>query len=75
MFWVVDSLIMKKYKQKDTVDINGSIETPHARRTEESQVRPKCLRPNCKLVIRSVCFTLQRNIMLPRPRVMLHECG
>uniref|UniRef100_A0A8C6IW26 Uncharacterized protein n=1 Tax=Melopsittacus undulatus TaxID=13146 RepID=A0A8C6IW26_MELUD len=38
MFWVVDSLIMKKYKQKDTIDINGSIETPHARRTEESQV-------------------------------------
>ncbi|XP_065525342.1 store-operated calcium entry regulator STIMATE-like isoform X1 [Lathamus discolor] len=38
MFWVVDSLIMKKYKQKDTIDINGSIETPHARRIEESQV-------------------------------------
>uniref|UniRef100_A0A493TAC7 Transmembrane protein 110 n=1 Tax=Anas platyrhynchos platyrhynchos TaxID=8840 RepID=A0A493TAC7_ANAPP len=42
MFWVVDSLIMRKYyKQKDSLDINGSIETPRARRTEESQVRPK----------------------------------
>jgi len=41
MFWVVDSLIMRKYKQKDTLDINGSIETPRARRTEESQVRPR----------------------------------
>lgn len=40
MFWVVDSLIMRKYKQKDTLDISGSIETPRARRTEESQVRP-----------------------------------
>ncbi|XP_040452937.1 store-operated calcium entry regulator STIMATE-like isoform X2 [Falco naumanni] len=38
MFWVVDSLIMRKYKQKDTLAINGSIETPRARRTEESQV-------------------------------------
>ncbi|NWI97738.1 STIMA regulator, partial [Pitta sordida] len=38
MFWVVDSLIMRKYKQKDTLDISGSIETPQARRTEESQV-------------------------------------
>lgn len=38
MFWVVDSLIMKKYKQKDTLDINGSIETPRSRRNEESQV-------------------------------------
>ncbi|XP_010086463.1 PREDICTED: transmembrane protein 110-like, partial [Pterocles gutturalis] len=38
MFWVVDSLIMRKYKQKDTLDINGSIETPRTRRTEESQV-------------------------------------
>ncbi|KAM7130409.1 store-operated calcium entry regulator STIMATE-like [Ciconia maguari] len=38
MFWVVDSLIMRKYKQKDTLDINGSTETPRARRTEESQM-------------------------------------
>ncbi|NXC47384.1 STIMA regulator, partial [Penelope pileata] len=38
MFWVVDSLIMRKYKQKDTLDINGSTETPRARRTEESRV-------------------------------------
>ncbi|XP_061845441.1 store-operated calcium entry regulator STIMATE isoform X2 [Colius striatus] len=38
MFWVVDSLIMRKYKQKDTLDINGSIESPWPRRTEESQV-------------------------------------
>ncbi|KAM6092863.1 store-operated calcium entry regulator STIMATE-like isoform 1-T1 [Theristicus caerulescens] len=38
MFWVVDSLIMRKYKQKETLDISGSIETPRARRTEESQV-------------------------------------
>ncbi|NXP40880.1 STIMA regulator, partial [Leiothrix lutea] len=38
MFWVVDSLIMRKYKQKDTLDISGSIETSRARRTEESQV-------------------------------------
>ncbi|KAK2519295.1 store-operated calcium entry regulator STIMATE isoform X2 [Columba livia] len=38
MFWVVDSLIMRKYKQKDTLGINGSIETPRARRTEESQM-------------------------------------
>ncbi|KAJ7415392.1 hypothetical protein BTVI_38268 [Pitangus sulphuratus] len=38
MFWVVDSLIMRKHKQKDTLDINGSIETPRVRRTEESQV-------------------------------------
>ncbi|KFV82621.1 Transmembrane protein 110, partial [Struthio camelus australis] len=37
-FWVVDSLIMRKYKQKDTLSINGSIETSRARRTEESQV-------------------------------------
>ncbi|NXI38138.1 STIMA regulator, partial [Galbula dea] len=37
MFWVVDSLIMRKYKQKNTLDINGSIETPQAGRTEESQ--------------------------------------
>ncbi|XP_021240362.1 store-operated calcium entry regulator STIMATE-like [Numida meleagris] len=37
MLWVVDSLIMRKYKQKDTLDINGSTETPHAR-SEESQV-------------------------------------
>jgi len=41
MFWVVDSLIMRKYKQKDTLNINGSTETPQARRSEESQVRPK----------------------------------
>lgn len=40
MFWVVDSLIMRKYKQKDTLDISGSMGTPQARRTEESQVRP-----------------------------------
>ncbi|NXU81686.1 STIMA regulator, partial [Oreotrochilus melanogaster] len=38
MFWVVDSLIMKKYKQKDSLDTSGSIESPRARRTEESQV-------------------------------------
>ncbi|NP_001026013.2 transmembrane protein 110-like [Gallus gallus] len=38
MFWVVDSLIMRKYKQKDTLNINGSTETPQARRSEESQV-------------------------------------
>ncbi|NXP85295.1 STIMA regulator, partial [Passerina amoena] len=38
MFWVVDSLIMRKYKQKDALDINGSTETPRARKTEESQV-------------------------------------
>ncbi|NXW19276.1 STIMA regulator, partial [Circaetus pectoralis] len=38
MFWVVDSLIMRKYKQKDTLDVNRSTETPRARRTEESQV-------------------------------------
>ncbi|KAM6211785.1 LOW QUALITY PROTEIN: store-operated calcium entry regulator STIMATE-like [Sarcoramphus papa] len=38
MFWVVDSLIMRKYKQKDTLNINGSIETPRAGRTEESQM-------------------------------------
>nr|XP_010300157.1 PREDICTED: transmembrane protein 110-like [Balearica regulorum gibbericeps] len=38
MFWVVDSLIMRKYKQNNTLDINGSIESPRARRTEESQV-------------------------------------
>lgn len=44
MFWVVDSLIMRKYKQKDTLDINGSTETPRARRTEESQVRPRMSR-------------------------------
>ncbi|NWX44087.1 STIMA regulator, partial [Steatornis caripensis] len=37
-FWVVDSLIMRKYKQKDTLDINGSIETLQAGRTEESQM-------------------------------------
>ncbi|KFP74144.1 Transmembrane protein 110, partial [Apaloderma vittatum] len=36
-FWVVDSLIMRKSKQKDTLNINGSIETPQARSTEESQ--------------------------------------
>ncbi|KAM9634429.1 store-operated calcium entry regulator STIMATE-like isoform 2-T3 [Morphnus guianensis] len=38
MFWVVDSLIMRKYKLKDTLDVNGSTETPRARRTEESQM-------------------------------------
>uniref|UniRef100_A0A8V0XFU6 Transmembrane protein 110, like n=1 Tax=Gallus gallus TaxID=9031 RepID=A0A8V0XFU6_CHICK len=38
MFWVVDSLIMRKYKQKDTLNINGSTETPQARRSEESQM-------------------------------------
>ncbi|XP_064298694.1 store-operated calcium entry regulator STIMATE isoform X1 [Phalacrocorax carbo] len=38
MFWVVDSLIMRKYKQKNTLDINGSIETPRTRRTGESQM-------------------------------------
>ncbi|XP_054701863.1 store-operated calcium entry regulator STIMATE-like isoform X2 [Grus americana] len=37
MFWVVDSLIMRKHKQNNTLDINGSIESPWARRTEESQ--------------------------------------
>ncbi|KAM6321048.1 LOW QUALITY PROTEIN: store-operated calcium entry regulator STIMATE-like [Aegotheles albertisi] len=37
MFWVVDSLIMRKYKQKDTLDISGFIESPLAR-TEESQM-------------------------------------
>uniref|UniRef100_A0A8C9ENJ6 Transmembrane protein 110 n=1 Tax=Pavo cristatus TaxID=9049 RepID=A0A8C9ENJ6_PAVCR len=38
MFWVVDSLIMRKYKQKDTLNINASTETPQARRSEESRV-------------------------------------
>ncbi|XP_072206174.1 store-operated calcium entry regulator STIMATE-like isoform X2 [Excalfactoria chinensis] len=38
MFWVVDSLIMRKHKQKDTLNINGSTETPQARRSEESRV-------------------------------------
>ncbi|XP_065599870.1 store-operated calcium entry regulator STIMATE-like isoform X2 [Cyrtonyx montezumae] len=38
MFWVVDSLIMRKYKQKDTLVINGSTETPRARRSEESRM-------------------------------------
>ncbi|KFO91992.1 Transmembrane protein 110, partial [Buceros rhinoceros silvestris] len=38
MFWVVDSLIMRKYKQKEILDISGSIEASRARRTEESQV-------------------------------------
>ncbi|KFV93338.1 Transmembrane protein 110, partial [Eurypyga helias] len=38
MFWVVDCLIMRKYKQKDPLDMNGSIKTPWARKTEESQV-------------------------------------
>ncbi|OXB64336.1 hypothetical protein ASZ78_004969 [Callipepla squamata] len=37
MFWVVDSLIMRKHKQKDTLVINGSTETPRARRSEESR--------------------------------------
>uniref|UniRef100_A0A8C3J3L1 Transmembrane protein 110 n=1 Tax=Calidris pygmaea TaxID=425635 RepID=A0A8C3J3L1_9CHAR len=38
MFWVVDGWIMRKHKQKDTLDINGSIETSRARWTEDSQL-------------------------------------
>ncbi|NXN90833.1 STIMA regulator, partial [Rhinopomastus cyanomelas] len=38
MFWVVDSLIMRKYKQKEALDISGFMESPQAQRTEESQV-------------------------------------
>ncbi|KYO38780.1 store-operated calcium entry regulator STIMATE isoform X2 [Alligator mississippiensis] len=38
MFWVVDSLIMRKHKQKDSLDLSGSIETPQTVMTEESQV-------------------------------------
>lgn len=56
MFWVVDSLIMRKYKQKDTLDINGSTETPRARRTEESQVRGGSLlrqSQGCKVVFQT----------------------
>lgn len=41
MFWVVDSLIMRKHKQKDSLDLSGSIETPQTVMTEESQVRAK----------------------------------
>ncbi|XP_010712152.1 store-operated calcium entry regulator STIMATE-like isoform X1 [Meleagris gallopavo] len=37
LFWVVDSLIMRKHKQKDMLNINGSTETPQAR-SEESQM-------------------------------------
>ncbi|XP_059581741.1 store-operated calcium entry regulator STIMATE isoform X4 [Alligator mississippiensis] len=37
MFWVVDSLIMRKHKQKDSLDLSGSIETPQTVMTEESQ--------------------------------------
>ncbi|NXP06876.1 STIMA regulator, partial [Thinocorus orbignyianus] len=37
MFWIVDSWIMRKNKQKDTLNINGSTETPQAKWTEESQ--------------------------------------
>ncbi|XP_068024911.1 store-operated calcium entry regulator STIMATE-like isoform X2 [Melanerpes formicivorus] len=37
MFWTVDSLIMRKYKQKDTLNINGSMKTPQDKMTEESQ--------------------------------------
>uniref|UniRef100_A0A8D0G2K6 Transmembrane protein 110 n=1 Tax=Sphenodon punctatus TaxID=8508 RepID=A0A8D0G2K6_SPHPU len=38
MFWVVDSLIMKKYKWKNSLEIIGSIETPQVMRNEEYQV-------------------------------------
>ncbi|NXG49085.1 STIMA regulator, partial [Psilopogon haemacephalus] len=37
MFWIVDSLIMRKYKQKDALRIHGSIKTPQAKVTEETQ--------------------------------------
>lgn len=39
MFWVVDSLIMRKYKQKDSLEGSRSIENPV--RNEESQVSPE----------------------------------
>ncbi|XP_053112112.1 store-operated calcium entry regulator STIMATE-like [Hemicordylus capensis] len=38
MFWVVDSLIMKKYKRKDSLEISGMMDTPHAVKDEEYQV-------------------------------------
>ncbi|NXN13849.1 STIMA regulator, partial [Indicator maculatus] len=37
MFWIVDSLIMRKSKQKDTLNINESMKTPQTKMTEESQ--------------------------------------
>ncbi|EMP38827.1 hypothetical protein UY3_03951, partial [Chelonia mydas] len=39
MFWLVDSLIMRKYKQKDSLEGSRSIENPV--RNEESQVSPE----------------------------------
>ncbi|NXF93790.1 STIMA regulator, partial [Eubucco bourcierii] len=37
MFWIVDSLIMRKYKHKDTLRISGSMKTAEAKMTEEAQ--------------------------------------
>ncbi|NXR12985.1 STIMA regulator, partial [Semnornis frantzii] len=37
MFWIVDSLIMRKYKHKDTLRIDGSMKTTQAKMTEEVQ--------------------------------------
>nr|XP_028603188.1 store-operated calcium entry regulator STIMATE-like [Podarcis muralis] len=38
MFWVVDSLIMKKHKQKESFEISGVMEISRALRDEEYQV-------------------------------------
>ncbi|XP_062990585.1 store-operated calcium entry regulator STIMATE-like [Elgaria multicarinata webbii] len=38
MFWVVDSLIMKKHKQKEVLEISGVMENPQAAKDEEYQV-------------------------------------
>ncbi|XP_034984503.2 store-operated calcium entry regulator STIMATE-like [Zootoca vivipara] len=38
MFWVVDSLIMKKRKQKESLEISGVVEISRALRDEEYQV-------------------------------------
>ncbi|KAJ7329277.1 hypothetical protein JRQ81_015451 [Phrynocephalus forsythii] len=38
MFWVVDSLIMKKHKQKEILEASGVLNKPHGTADEEHQV-------------------------------------
>ncbi|KAH0617157.1 hypothetical protein JD844_028883 [Phrynosoma platyrhinos] len=38
MFWVVDSLIMKKYKQKEILEVSGIMENSQVMKDEEYQV-------------------------------------
>ncbi|XP_042325339.1 store-operated calcium entry regulator STIMATE-like [Sceloporus undulatus] len=38
MFWVVDNLIMKKYKQKEILEVSGIMENPQIMKDEDYQV-------------------------------------